>query len=70
MRVIAQTTEKIRKQHIHTHIYIYIYIHTYIHIYIYIYIYIFIIEEFLVIAIESWPEWPLKPGALNSAQTL
>ena len=41
MRVIAQTTEKIRKQHIHTHIYIYIYtyIHTCIYIYIYIYIY-------------------------------
>ena len=30
----------------------------------------FITEEFLEAAIESWPEWDLKPQSLNSVQTL
>ena len=42
-----------------------------IYIYIYIYIYmVFITEGFFEVATESWPEWDLNPGLLNSIQTL
>ena len=38
------------------------------HIYIYIYIYVVVTtEEFLEVAIESWPEWDLNLRPLNSA---
>ena len=47
------------------HIYIYIYIHISIYTYIYI-----STEGFLEVAIESWPEWDVNPGPLNSVQTL
>ena len=31
---------------------------------------VFTTEGFLEVAIESWPEWDLKPRPLNSVQTL
>ena len=31
---------------------------------------VFTNEGFLEVAIESWPEWDLKPRPLNSVQTL
>ena len=31
---------------------------------------VFTTEEFLGVAIESWPEWDLKPQPLNSVQML
>ena len=38
-------------------------------VYIYIYV-VFTTEEFLEVAIESWPEWDLNPRPLNSVQTV
>ena len=35
---------------------------------IYLYM-VFTTERFLEVAIESWPEWNLKPQSLNSVQT-
>ena len=35
----------------------------------YIYM-VFTTEEFLEVAVESWPEWDLNPRPLNSVQTL
>ena len=35
----------------------------------YIYM-VFITHGFFDIAIESWPEWDLNPGPLNSVKTL
>ena len=31
---------------------------------------VFATEQFLEVAIESWPEWDLNPRPLNSVQTL
>ena len=31
---------------------------------------VFITERFFEVAIDSWPEWDLKPRPLNSVQTL
>ena len=31
---------------------------------------IFTTEEFFAVAIESWPEWDLRPQPLNSVQML
>ena len=31
---------------------------------------VFITDEFIDVAIESWPEWDLNPEPLNSVQTL
>ena len=31
---------------------------------------VFITKVFFEVAIESWPEWDLKPRPLNSVQTL
>ena len=31
---------------------------------------VFTTEGFFEVAIESWPEWDLNPGPLNSVQTL
>ena len=31
---------------------------------------VFTNDEFFKVAIESWPEWYLNPGLLNSVQTL
>ena len=45
------------------YIYIYIYIHTCIYM-------VFITEGLFEVAIESSPEWDLKPGPLNFVQTL
>ena len=50
--------------HIHIHTYTDIYTHTHMHTHRYIYV------GFFEVAIESWPEWDLNPGSLNSIQML